>query len=88
MKNKGYQQNERNSKGSVKLPNLKSNYRKHPGEGMNFKKHLCGLCGSVHSPGQPHATKNASDFNIKTGKHGVARVGGGYIAPKDSARNS
>ena len=55
---------------------------------MNFKKHLCGLCGSVHSPGQPHATKNAADFNLKTGRNGVARVGGGYIAPKDSARNS
>ena len=68
MKNKKLQGNsERTSKSPVKLPNLKSAYTKHPGEGLNirggakgkapFPKKLCGLCGSLHSPGEPHAAK-------------------------------
>lgn len=79
--------------GPVKLPNLTSAYLRHPGEGMNMgrpprgKKRLaessnakmCGLCGSKHAPGEPHKSKQASQFNGKTGR--LAKIKGGYIAP-------
>lgn len=47
---------------------------------------LCGLCGTKHAPGEPHRAKNAASFNVRTGKAGPARVGGGYVGPQDSSR--
>ena len=46
---------------------------------------MCGLCGTKHAPGEPHRARNAGNFNARTGLSGPARVGGGYIAPKDSS---
>ena len=90
MKNKGQYGNVSERGRPVQLPKVKGVYNKHPGEGMrggsNVRK-LCGLCGAVHGPGEPHAAKQASNFNAKNGKMGVARIGGGYIAPMDSSRN-
>ena len=51
----------------------------------NAKK-LCGLCGSLHAPGEPHLAKSAALFNEKNGRVGVARVGGGYLHPRDQSR--
>lgn len=48
---------------------------------------MCGLCGAKHAPGEPHRAQRAADFNHKTGRTGVARVGGGYEVPQDSSRN-
>ena len=47
---------------------------------------MCGLCGTKHAPGEPHRARNAASFNVRTGKAGPARVGGGYIGPHDSHR--
>lgn len=47
---------------------------------------MCGLCGTKHAPGEPHKARNAASFNVRTGKAGPARVGGGYVAPADSHR--
>lgn len=74
----------------------------HPGEGLNLRVKykpslaqvltsypvkMCGLCGAKHAPGEPHRSHKASHFNHKTGKLGVARVGGGYLQPKDASKN-
>jgi hypothetical protein len=96
--NKTY--NSLGSKPPVKLPNLKSAYLKHPGEGLNLQRKatvkqqmafvtnvkMCGLCGSKHAPGEPHRAKQASQFSTR---RGVAKVGfgGGYVAmPPDLRR--
>tara|TARA_B110000285_G_C15107023_1_gene608628 strand:+ start:639 stop:818 length:180 start_codon:yes stop_codon:yes gene_type:complete len=59
MKQKGNYVNNDRSK-PIKLPNLKGVYNKHPGEGLGrggVVRKLCGLCGSVHGPGEPHNAK-------------------------------
>jgi len=45
------------------------------------------LCGSLHAPGEPHVAKSAALFNEKTGRVGVARVGGGYLHPRDKSKS-
>ena len=65
----------------VKLPPLNSAYLRPPkvdpnnqtrlkqmleGYSSNNKK-LCGICGSIHAPGEPHKMRKASQFNSKTG---------------------
>ena len=42
------------------------------------KKQMCGLCGSMHVPGEAHHTMKASQFNLAKGMPGVKRIGGGY----------
>ena len=72
----------------IKLPNLKGAGRENPSEGMSkfvrkgaakkkeVSKIMCGLCGSMHVPGDPHITKKASQFNVKTGL--IAGANRGY----------
>ncbi len=44
------------------------------------------MCGSLHAPGEPHTANSAAMFNEKNGRVGVARVGGGYLHPRDQSR--
>jgi hypothetical protein len=72
----------------LKLPNLKQTYREAPAHGIQQRaakkkevvpqKKMCGLCGNMHVPGEPHITKKASQFNAQTGTIGISRVGGGF----------
>lgn len=36
------------------------------GYSTNSKK-LCGICGHIHAPGEPHKSRKAAHFNGKTG---------------------
>jgi len=74
---------ERNSD-NVHLPKLGQTYLKHPGEGTKFRNvrvkskirkelkkyesRICGLCGAMHAPGEPHKARNAASFNFKSGQ--------------------
>jgi len=85
---------ERVGKQPLKLPPVgRSAYLKHPGEGMQMpkqrrlkhnqssygiKKQMCGLCGSMHVPGEAHHTMKASQFSMVRGMKGVKRIGGGF----------
>jgi hypothetical protein len=95
MKYQGKKKIKSDRGGIVKLPNLTSAYLRHPSEGMGGmalrkpprvakKKEIsnakmCGLCGTKHAPGEPHVSKQASQFNGKIGRN--ARINGGYMAP-------
>ena len=80
--------------------NNRSAYLQHPGEGLagkakykpglkqvmnQYPVKMCGLCGAKHAPGEPHRAQKAAHFNQRTGRTGIARVGGGYVAPRDSS---
>ena len=66
----------------MKLPPLNSAYLKPPkvdgGNQSRLKqmlegysttsKKMCGICGHIHAPGEPHKLRKASQFNGKTGQ--------------------
>ena len=68
-------------RGNLRLPSLGSQYAKPPKvpggaiEKTRFRQimenyyaaRMCGICGTVHAPGEPHKSRNASTYNPKTG---------------------
>ena len=68
-------------RGNLRLPSLGSQYLKPPripGQPVErgrfrqimedyYARRMCGICGTVHAPGEPHKSRNASTYNPKTG---------------------
>ena len=43
------------------------------------RSRMCGICGVIHAPGEPHKTRRGKDFNHKTGMSRLTVHNGGSV---------